>query len=67
MESLRISTPVQNRVLARLAPLREQIIEQPANPANLPPAAVVSPAAPGDTGPPGGAMLLLFGYHRLKA
>ena len=67
MESLRISTPVQNRVLARLAPLREQIIEQPANPANLPPAAVVSPVAPGDTGPPGGAMLLLFGYHRLKA
>lgn len=40
MESLRISTPVQNRVLARLAPLRAQIIEQPANPANPPPAPV---------------------------
>lgn len=32
MESLHIATPVQNRVLARLAPLREQIIGQPANP-----------------------------------
>lgn len=28
MESLRIPTPVQNRVLARLAPLREQVVGQ---------------------------------------
>ena len=28
MESLRIPTPVQNRVLARLAPMREQIVGQ---------------------------------------
>ena len=49
MESLRISTPVQNRVLARLAPLREQIIEQPANPVGAPPAAPATPAATGDS------------------
>jgi hemoglobin len=28
MESLRLPTPVQNRVLARLAPLREQVVGQ---------------------------------------
>jgi len=28
MESLRIPTPVQNRVLARLAPMREQVVGQ---------------------------------------
>jgi len=33
MESLRIPTPVQNRVLARLAPLREQVIAQTHPPA----------------------------------
>ena len=31
MESRALPTPVQNRVLARLAPLREQIIEQPSD------------------------------------
>ena len=44
MESLRIPTPVQNRVLARLAPMREQIVGQV-----HPPQA----AAP-DVGPEGG-------------
>jgi hypothetical protein len=41
MESLRIATPVQNRVLARLAPLREQVVGQ------------VHPVRPGPRDPSG--------------
>lgn len=46
MESLRIPTPVQNRVLARLAPLREQVVGQ-----THPPVTVAVEAVPRVDGP----------------
>jgi len=58
MEAEGISTPVQNRVLARLAPLREQVVGQvhPARPADPPadpadPADAVEPAGPATANP----------------